>query len=129
MSELKLTGMAELTERLRKLPAELSDRAVKTAARKAANLVRDEMELRAPMDTGALAMNLKTRVRQTGPEQIVAEVGPSKNEFYGMFIEFGTRNIPARPFMGPALDATAQEAVNLFTDELRKAIGRMERKR
>jgi HK97 gp10 family phage protein len=31
--------------------------------------------------------------------------------FYARFLELGTSSIPAQPFLGPALDASADEAV------------------
>jgi HK97 gp10 family phage protein len=40
--------------------------------------------------------------------------------FWGMFLEFGTRNMQAQPFVRPALDAESGRAVR----EIGKALGR-----
>lgn len=41
-------------------------------------------------------------------------VGPSSHSFYGSFREFGTSHEAAQPWMRPAFDLSAPEALNIF---------------
>lgn len=53
------------------------------------------------VDTGALLNSVQAR--QLGPMRWVVEVGQS----YGIYHEFGTRYLPARPFLHPAVEQVA----------------------
>lgn len=71
--------------------------------------------------------NLRRSITVTGPEQIApmtwkAQVGPTT--VYGRAQELGypERNLPARPYLQPAYDETLPEILQLYRDELRKAI-------
>lgn len=45
-----------------------------------------------------------------------------KDPFYFRFLELGTKKMPAREFIGPALKTKSDEALTAFSDELRRAI-------
>jgi len=52
--------------------------------------------------------------------------GAKKNKetpFYWRMHEFGTKNMPARPFMQPALEGNAQQVLDAVAEQLRKALG------
>jgi len=57
----------------------------------------------------------------TDSEGTVA-VGPEKGFFYALFLEYGTANMSARPFMRPAFDETAPEVLERLGAELWKLI-------
>lgn len=74
----------------------------------------------------------KRRRARTGARSL-AELGeiagagkgnPGGDTFYWRFLEFGTKKMPARPFMRPAMDSGAQPAFNTFTGEMGKALDR-----
>lgn len=48
--------------------------------------------------------------------------GPGGDTWYFRLIEFGTRYVPAVPFIRPAFEATKKEAQQIFVEELRKSI-------
>lgn len=48
--------------------------------------------------------------------------------YYWLFVEFGTAKMPARPFLRPAFEASKERAVDTFSDELRKAVLRIEKR-
>jgi HK97 gp10 family phage protein len=52
-----------------------------------------------------------------------------RNLFHGHFIEFGTRFMQAKPFLGPALFARARDAINIFRAEVKDGIERELRRR
>lgn len=49
---------------------------------------------------------------------------PGGDTFYWRFVEFGTEDTPAKPFMRPALPQSAQRAADAFTNGLNKALDR-----
>ena len=49
-------------------------------------------------------------------------VGP--NVKYAVFQEFGTKHIPARPFVGPTLQENIDEATDAIQEEIARPLGR-----
>lgn len=47
---------------------------------------------------------------------------------YGMFVEFGTKKMTARPYMRPAYDAGKAEAESVFTAEIRAGVEELRKK-
>ena len=65
-------------------------------------------------DTGFLVSNITTEVQTEGRRVrgIVRSQAP-----YSAFLEFGTQQMPARPFMQPALDKSANRIERIFLQE------------
>ncbi len=64
-----------------------------------------------------------TRKQVTAGKQAGFGVGKNpKDPFYFKFLEAGTKKMPARSFLGPALRSKSNEATQVFSDELRRAI-------
>lgn len=65
-------------------------------------------------DTGFLVSNITTEVKTEGRRVtgIVRSQAP-----YSAFLEFGTQQMPARPFMQPALDKSAGKIKRIFMKE------------
>lgn len=104
------------------LPDKIALKFLRSAARKAATLIRDEMSRTAPRDEGDLSDNMTIKTKKEDDREIVVEIGPSKKEFYGRFVDKGTKFITARNFMMPAFDAKKDDAATVFAVELDKAI-------
>ena len=67
---------------------------------KAALDIERGAKTRAPVDTG----NLKNSISVTlGDAGLAAEIGPTAR--YGIYLEYGTRHMSPRPYMGPAAEA------------------------
>ena len=136
---IKLTGVEGIKEVLRKLPVELQDQALGTALRAGGKVIADRAKLAAPVrgtdeakpmgknaTKGRLPGFLRAAVsvRTFGgrkARKVVVTVGQA---FYGMFQEFGTRNQPARPWLRPAFDASAPQALEAIMKSLAKAVER-----
>jgi HK97 gp10 family phage protein len=52
--------------------------------------------------------------------------GPQDPGVYGLFVEFGTKNMAARPYMRPAFDTAQEQAAEAFIDEFRAAVQKLE---
>ena len=97
--------------------------------------VEGQAKLLAPIDTGLLAGSITVQMREffTAPETPATQSDTikaprEKNEahigtavFYGPYIEFGTINMDAQPFLRPALDLAKGKTLTLLKNN-----GRME---
>lgn len=103
-------GLGELS----KLTADLSKAGPSVGAqaalavRKAAHDVEAEAKRLVPVDTGATRNSIGTDFTGDGRNgTMTATIGPTTN--YAPYLEFGTRRMAPRAFMGPALDRVGPE--------------------
>lgn len=78
---------------------------------KGAHIIEREAKLRAPVDTGALRGSISV-----DPIPMGADVGPHVD--YGAYVEFGTVNTPAQPYLVPAADATRSQVCEIVRREI-----------
>jgi len=129
MAETKITldGMDELVKKLYDISERVGVQAENKALREGAEIVRVDAGRRAPrseLDKPHLADNIiKSNVktdRRSGIKYI--DVGPGKGFFYGLFIEYGTSKIEAKPFLSTAYKENRNEVLKTMADVLRKEI-------
>ncbi len=120
-----------LEKRLNEIADKLAKKALRTAARKAMKPVRDEAKTNAPEDTGLLEENFALLTTAKNGE-ITAKVGVrggakknDKTPFYFRFHELGTKDIPAKPFMRPALENNAERIIQTVADELKRELNKL----
>jgi HK97 gp10 family phage protein len=99
----------------------------KKAVAAGAEVIRAEIEARAPVDTG----NLKNNIIATEPKEgadgsVVSHVGPKYggkgDPYYAKFVEFGTVKMRARPFIEPAFLAKKKDAIQTMTEVMKEAV-------
>ncbi len=56
--------------------------------------------------------------RRLEPNEHAVGIGPSKDFFYGYFLEFGTIKMSAKPFMRPAFDSKVGESFKVFQERI-----------
>lgn len=100
---------AELLQHAGALPFQVAQACTKAALDTQA---RARMPGRVPRDTGQLANSIT--VSPASPTEPVAEVGPEVN--YGLFVEEGTVNMSAQPYMAPSQDEVAPGFVDAMAD-------------
>lgn len=122
----KVTGLDGLKDNLKKLEREVR-LGLTEAARAGAEIVLRDAVARAPRLTGELARSIQIHiVQKTGnPNIAVAQVGPSKEAFYGRFVEKGTRHSRPEPFLKPALETNRARIIKTMHEKLWKAIRRV----
>jgi len=154
--QVAITGDKELLEVLKRLPKHISDKILDKAIRKGANILKKEASLRAPSRKGNNVLRrygkgLKREIivrklaKRKARGETILQVGPSRDAFYGIFVEFGTvhryhksgksvgaiTQDNAQPFMRPAFDAKVDEiqseATKILRDEVMRAAGRLAR--
>lgn len=129
---------------LSKLPIVLKERVVTGATGAAARVIRDEAKNRVPVKTGTLkkaiiakkarknnqpkegirylvvpktTLKVKSNILlSVGGNQVKGKVVSKYHTFYGRFLEDGTKNMAAKPYLLPAAKAKKDEAVKAFQD-------------
>lgn len=151
--EIKFTGGRELERALARLPGKLAKRAFRRAGAKALAPILREARARAPrgprikktpqgtFGPGELRKNIakKTILKFHGNKgatvRVIVGMRTSKihRGFVGRLIETGFRpgrkdggptQVPPKPFLEPAFDARSNEAMRIFTAELRKELSK-----
>ena len=129
----RLEGAQETIDRLNKFGAEIAQEKLREAVKEGAEIVAEDARARAPTGTreprkGAGTGRLKASIKATlAKKGILAKVeadyprnaGTRKSttkkqkagskEYYAFAVEYGTRKMPAQPFLAPALAAKAPQ--------------------
>ena len=84
----------------------------------AAGVILARAQVLAPVDSGSMREHLgivshHTQHSATSGVQ-VADSAPGGSEHAAIFLEYGTVNMPARPFMRPAFESTKAQALAAF---------------
>ena len=79
-------------------------------------------------DTGELKKGVKARVKKRLRKIVVVKVGPSKDQFWGMFQEFGTAHHGAHPWMRPAWEENADQMLQYIVAALATQLNREAKK-
>lgn len=149
ITRTRMTGMAELKEKLKKVSDDMINKGGRSALRSAANVFRKEIKSNAeqlddPITPERIADNIAVRwdrqtFKKTGnPSFKVGVLGGAKkggkkagkggDTFYWRFIEFGTEKMPAKPFMRPAMDSQQKQALLTFIDAYKKQLDKVLKK-
>lgn len=148
---VEIQGLKELGEALRALPERAARNTARGATAAAAAVIRDEAKVKAPYFTGSVAQGHPppgTLRRSIILKQIPELSGPlkqmfyvtvrhgkkyqkqgkkgnlSQDAYYWRFVEFGTENMAAKPFLRPAFEAKKLEAVTAFETYLKTRLAK-----
>ncbi len=136
----QVLGLQALQDQLLEIGAELGQKTLAAASRRAFAQVIERAKGLVPVDSGALRDALRLRVVKPKGGDTMVVVGmyvaatkgngkelPPARRWH--FVELGTVHMPAHPFARPALDATAGSVLEDLKTELAAAIQRaMKRK-
>lgn len=150
---VQLEGVDELIKFMKKAGPKLNGKHLRRATRQGAAMLRNEIRARAPSRTGRLMKNVVSLGRRSKRTYVKASVtvrvaqasqkrsvtgrfkrgnrgrDDPKDAFYWRFLEYGTKNMPAQPFIRPAAEAmfpkitrhVIQETNRGLREELQKA--------
>jgi HK97 gp10 family phage protein len=127
----KITGAKQLDNALKQLPKATSKNVLRRSLIKAAKPTAQFAETLAPRGaSGSLVESIEVGTKLAKSQQrgavrypVNVYVGPNMREgFYAPYVEFGTEKATAQPFMRPAWIATRGRVLNLFGDEVWKAL-------
>ena len=116
MADIQVTieGLEGLIKRLAKAKAQ---KHITAAMRKGTLLVERGAKMKAPVDTGRLRSSITSEVRGVGADT-VGVVG--SNVVYAPYQEFGTRKMPAHPYLRPALAEAKDKILDFFREAMDK---------
>jgi HK97 gp10 family phage protein len=129
MVTITIEGGAELARRLNAMSVAAEKKILNAVLMEAAEPIRKEAERRAPVGEFAphIAQNVVDVIPRGTRDERSVEIGPAKGFPYGLFLEFGTVKMAARPFLRPAFDLKARTALSIVQqrlwDKLRTAGG------
>ncbi len=150
MTDIKVTGLAELQALLDELPARIEGNVVRGGLRAAAKVVEAEAKRLCPVGkTGDLRESIRVSLRSKhGHISATVKAGSAK-AYYAHMVEFGTARhwikpknrkslfvagllreavdhpgAKREPFMRPAIDGKANEAIETLANYLRERIPR-----
>jgi len=153
--DFQLNGLPELLGKLDALDYDMKRKGGRFALRKAAEVIRNQVIQNAlsiddPSTSERISKNVVTRwsgrtFKKTGnlafrvgilggakgAAEAVGEVtgqgkeNPGGDTFYWRFVEFGTQNSPAHPFVRPAISQVGNKPVDEFISQYSKKIDRV----
>lgn len=134
---IDVLGDKRLQRKLLRLEPKVQRKVVRQAMREAARPVLEAAKARVPVDSGALRDSLKIRAatkKRTGRRGQIGVVVTTEDgffqgeQFYGAFLELGTSQQPARPYLRPAIDEKRAEAKTIAAREIAAGIKREAKK-
>ena len=130
MTTVKIEGLDELKQAFNDLPREFHRVALRPGVMAAAQVVQKAAKASAPKDTGVLVRSIyRTRDKANSNQvQEAAMVGvrsgkrykkKKQDAYYWRFVEFGTKFLPARPFLRPAAESTKSQQLAAMVEKLK----------
>lgn len=149
---VRVTGLAEARAQLADLGEAVEMRVLRRATTAAGGVIKNKIVAGAKRveDSGLLADSIRMHVkvdrklakvqvhiRPAGKPVMVAQTGPdgvkrekrTRASAYAHLVEFGSKHVPARPFVRPAVESTEAERNAAFTREVEKGIDKELKKR
>lgn len=115
---------------LKQVPLHLTEEVHINALKKAAEPLKQRIDVTAPEDTGLMSEDLriaKTKFKKYGEYQVI--VGYRKRRdghgHVAHFSEFGTEKQPAKPFMRPADEKTKLEQETIYTEAIQQKVDKL----
>jgi len=124
----KLKAEVEGAEEVVKLLEEMGQKAEEVLAKAAeagGRVALSEARRRCPVKTGRLRASLTLTQGRKTPARANVRIEHGRKEYYGKFVELGTRKQPARPFLRPAVDENKKRVSEAVTEEIGRAVGRV----
>lgn len=130
-----IKGLAEANAALKRLPDRVQRRVLRGATAAGARVMLKAVKAAAPTDAGPqseasrkygrLRDNLRVlRLKRGIPDTAAAYRVDTGKSFWGLFLEFGTRLISARPWFRPAVDSSTDKALDTIKDRLASGVAR-----
>lgn len=127
---IDFTGLDDLADDFLRLEKGLQNKVSRQAVAAGARIARDKVRASAPFRTGRLKRGIVSSVarRSETPGEVVAGVkvaAPRKDKeapFYWPFLELGTVNMAAQPFIRPTWDSSLSQIEGAVISKLAEGI-------
>ncbi|WP_380177825.1 HK97-gp10 family putative phage morphogenesis protein [Kalamiella sp. sgz302252] len=140
-TNLDFSGLKDIAKDLETLSRAENNKVLRDATRAGADVLREEVIAKAPVQTGKLKKNVvvmtqKARRRGeissgvhirgvnpgTGNSDNTMKASNPRNAYYWRFVEMGTSKMAAHPFVRPAFDVRQEEATRVALARMNLAI-------
>jgi HK97 gp10 family phage protein len=131
MAETEIKGLSELLAAMKELPKAIEKKCLKVAVMTGANVIKRAAADLVVRKTGlvAKAVRIGFNKKESTPGKAVYHVfisskvkgklkGKTISPYYWRFLEFGTVKMAAKPFMRPAFDSMAGDAMQVIKEKL-----------
>ena len=138
-----VVGLDQLQKALEGLSDKAGTKTLRAAGRAGGEVIRDEMVLLAPRDSGLLAEHhdIRTRKQKGEPLALTVTIGPNARHvihprekgktagvprtalFLAKLFEFGGVRMAKKPYLTQAYTTSAQKAVDRVVEVLREKLG------
>ncbi|MFJ5469408.1 HK97-gp10 family putative phage morphogenesis protein [Pectobacterium carotovorum] len=138
---LDFSDLSDIAKDLEKLSRAENNKVLRDATRAGADVLKEEVIANAPVRTGKMRKNVvvvtqKSKRRgeissgvhirgvnpRTGNSDNKMKANNPRNAFYWRFVEMGTVDMPAHPFVRPAFDVRQEDAANAAIARANRAI-------
>lgn len=135
--KVHIHGLRALGAAMQSLSLDVALKHASAAASAGARVVASEARRSAPKDTGNLARNVITKRLRRSETDVTAETIVTvrkgrvtakqrqrglRDAYYASWVEFGTVNAPAQPFLAPALPRVRANAEQAMAQSLQRRI-------
>ena len=123
----EIKGLKELAKNADKLKKTFETNAIRSATQAAAKPVVRRAKAQVPVDEGDLKKGIKSKRRKAKKGVAISDVGfDRQTAWHGRFVELGTSQQQAQPFLRPALEEAEKtgEINRAFTEKLNIAIAK-----
>ncbi len=102
----RIKGAAQVDAALRNLDENIRKRTMRQVVGEIAELAAEEVQAVTPVgETGNLKEGIHEELLKSTEELVTFVVGPHRDQWYGLFVEYGTTTSSANPFMRPTFDS------------------------
>lgn len=134
---LKIQGLESLQKQLEQLTQATTKKVLRSSGRKALNVYVKDAKGKVPVDTGNLKKSIGIiSAKRQGKEKVNLIAGPRRAKgkemqvdgetvmkgemkgYHAHLVEFGTVEMPAQPYLRPALDATQDQIIKTYSEEI-----------
>jgi len=137
---IRIDGFDILKRKLRALGDVAAD-TLEEAVLAGAKIIQEDASRRAPRRTGKLSQSIGIEVGDKTRDKVAVDVGPTKEAFYGKFVEMGHAlvrgrrkaekrvigYVPPKPFLRPAFDTNIAAVKRAVASTLKAALRRVAR--
>jgi HK97 gp10 family phage protein len=121
---MKDSGIDKVFRELQAIDKKLRGKVIRQAQRAGAKVLKGEIQDEAPVDSGRTRRSVKVKAGRRKKDQISTNVeitGGHDGPFIG-FVEFGTKDQAANPFIRQSVEAKRAEVVDAIRDEIEAGI-------
>lgn len=125
---IQISGIEELDHLASKVAPKVARRLARGTVHKIAGIARNGMRRRAPQQSKTLRKAIVSKRRRGTATEVVSDVrithgrGVKHDAWYWHFVEFGTVQQPAQPFIRPEIDEIVPRIPDLYREEFGKRL-------